>query len=269
MSYGSTIKLIDCANLSEAWARAFLTCWKTPGVVLAPGVISFNADEEDEDWSIETPAIRRSLERLLAGFSDCSVRNCIETIAGTIFPQSIWLRCGGDRHKLYSEYDMIWPRVKRCFPNRYGVYFRRLTAFEGHGKAVNQLETIITTWHKGVHRHSALQAGVFDPLRDHKATRQLGFPCLQQVVFRPNGVNGTDGLSVVAFYATQLLLEKAYGNYLGLHRLGRFMAGEMGLALRDVTCVASDLKLTELKGVGKGTCKPLADALQKELGDAE
>ena len=32
---------------------------------------------------------------------------------------------------------------------------------------VNQLEHIIQTWHKGNHRRTALQAGLFDPLKDH------------------------------------------------------------------------------------------------------
>jgi len=36
----------------------------------------------------------------------------------------------------------------------------------------------------------------------------------------------------------QYLFERAYGNYLGLCRLGRFMAEQMGLSLVKMTCIA-------------------------------
>jgi hypothetical protein len=41
----------------------------------------------------------------------------------------------------------------------------------------------------------------------------------------------------------QYLFERAYGNYLGLVRLGRFMAHEMGLQLERVVCMAAVAKL--------------------------
>jgi tripartite-type tricarboxylate transporter receptor subunit TctC len=67
------------------------------------------------------------------------------------------------------------------------------------------------------------QATTFDPARDHSATAQLGFPCLQHVSFVPTKA----GLVANAFYATQQLFDKAYGNYLGLAQLAAFMAGDL------------------------------------------
>lgn len=52
---------------------------------------------------------------------------------------------------------------------------------------------------------------------------------------------------MTGFYAKQLHVEKAYGNYLGLYELGRFMAKQMGLKLTQVVCIASCLELSELK----------------------
>jgi hypothetical protein len=49
----------------------------------------------------------------------------------------------------------------------------------------NQLEWILSqSSRKGV-RRSMLQATTFDTARDHVASAQLGFPCLQQVSFEP------------------------------------------------------------------------------------
>jgi hypothetical protein len=254
---------IQGPNLSSAWARALLKCHATPGGVLAPAIVQFPV--RDNDRMVETAKVRQLLEHQLGALGIGSVRkqSPIETVAGTIFPQSVWLRCHGDRRLLYDWYKRMWPRVHKCPQNRNGVYFHRLIAFSDDWENGNQLEQILGAWEKGVRRRSALQAAIFNPLRDHRASRRLGFPCLQQVVFHPNGTHGKDGLSVVAFYANQLLLEKAYGNYLGLYRLGEFMAGEMGLRLKEVTCIATDLKLSD--EFGKYQCQKLVQALEKEL----
>jgi len=105
----------------------------------------------------------------------------------------------------------------------------------------NQLEFIIREFNgrQGV-RRSMLQASVFDPVRDHTRTAQQGFPCMQHVSFVPNVHDKS--LMLNAFYATQQLFEKGYGNYLGLCRLGSFMAHELGLTFSQLNCFA---------GVGK------------------
>ena len=266
MTSHDPMKPICGVNLSDAWAQAFVQCHGTLGGVIAPGIVRFGV--EDPPWEVETAKIRQLLETHLGGVgSPPVIQSPIDTVAGTIFPQSVWMRCRGNRGMLFERYAKMWPRIKKCRQNLRGLYFRRLTAFDDDEANGNQLEHIITTWHSGNHRHSALQAGVFDPRKDHTHSPRQVFPCLQQVVFRPNGTNGKDGMTVVAFYATQLLMEKAYGNYLGLYRLGRFMAEQMGLKLKDVICIASDLKLNRERV--KGVCEPLVCALNKELMDAE
>lgn len=231
--------VISGKNLSDAWAKALVKSHLAPGGVLAPAIIEFPAPIcgellEDED-------IRVIVDRHLAGLAHPEK---IETVAGTIFPYSIWRWARGDRHKFFDAYCASIPRILRCQGNSNGVYFARMVAFPGqNGQVKNQLEQIITTWNGGNHRHSALQAAVFNPPIDLTDQRQRGFPCLQQLAFYPDGVNGVEGLVVVAFYANQNLIEKGYGNYLGLYRLGEFVAQQMGLHLSKIVCVASALKL--------------------------
>jgi hypothetical protein len=102
--------------------------------------------------------------------------------------------------------------------------------------AFNQLDQVISTYLTGNHRRSALQASVVVPRLDLNDARQLGFPCMHQVAFLPNSARRT--LQVVGFYPMQYLYERAYGNYLGLARLGFFMATEMNLALEAMSCVS-------------------------------
>ncbi|MEB5016537.1 hypothetical protein RXP78_29840, partial [Pseudomonas aeruginosa] len=86
-----------------------------------------------------------------------------------------------------------------------------------------------------------------------------GFPCLQHVTFAP----AKDGLNVNAFYATQYMVERAYGNYLGLCRLGQFVAHELKLPLKRFTCFTG-LALREGK-VKIAKLKPLDAALDAVL----
>ncbi len=270
MTMDNSTVSIRGANLSVAWAKAFLRCWDARGNLLAPASVSFVVEEEDGSWELETKKIRQALEDQYRALDISSTyQSDIETVAGTIFPESIWKRCSGNPEKLFEEYEIMWPLIKKCVRNRRGTYFRRLTGYGKPGETtkVNQLKEIITKWNSGNHCHSALQAGIFDPFQDHKNTRIPGFPCLQQVVFHPHGANGKEGMTLVALYANQLLFEKAYGNYLGLFRLGHFMAEEMGLKLRGITCVASNLKISD-RSAKKRDCRPLAEKLMKELADA-
>lgn len=96
------------------------------------------------------------------------------------------------------------------------------------------------------------QASIFDPGRDHVRNAQLSFPCLQHVSFVPQG----ETLTLNAFYATQQLLNKAYGNYLGLCRLGNFMADEMGLTFSRMNCFVG---VAKLENIGNKRISPVSD----------
>jgi len=62
------------------------------------------------------------------------------------------------------------------------------------------------------------------------------------------------------------LFDRAYGNYLGLCHLGRFMAHEMGLKLVRMTCIAS---VAQRGTLSKSELQPLLEEIEKLLGEAE
>ena len=247
---------IEEDNLSVAWAKALFSVVEAGDLSPLTVVIrGFTGGEPKE-----VPGIRHLVDDALG--ADEKGLLC-HAVANTIFPVSLW-NPRVDRRHLYERYLRIMPRVLKCRRNRYGVYFQRLIAF-GHDATyeggINQLEHIIQTWHGGNHRRSALQAAIFDPRKDHTNQPLRGFPCLQQVAFAPQG---SDGLSMTGFYATQYIFERAYGNYLGLCRLGRFMAQEMGRQLTQVSCVASPAKRDRTKGY----LQELARDVERILGQS-
>lgn len=258
----SNPKIIEDSNLSAAWIRAFLQVLDpgelSPLVVVIKDIAGGKPREDSQ--------VRETLDVAL----ETKGRASCETVANTIFPNGLWNR-QAERQYLFDRYLDIYPRLRRSDTrNKYGLYFQRFIAFgcdnEGRG-GLNQLEHILSTWHKGNHRRTALQASLFDPNKDHTDQRQRGFPCLQQVAFAPIGQRG---LEVTGFYATQHMIEKAYGNYLGLCRLGQFMAHEMGLTLDQITCIASPAKREWSKSDAATLAKTIdRNAKQLEAGDRD
>jgi len=232
--------VIEDADLSRAWSRLLLQVLGCAGTEIAPLVLSLTGFDENGAIA-EDPAVRHALDRLLLRKGRLSV----EDVAFTIFPQRLWDMTRGDRARLFALYRATFPRWqamnKRA--NGRGLYFERMVMY-GRGPCDgNQLEWILSqhSSRPGV-RRSMLQATTFDPGRDHTASAQLGFPCLQQISFEPT----VAGLVINAFYATQQIFDKGYGNYLGLVQLGAFMGHEMGMPLARLNVMVGVAKLERI-----------------------
>jgi len=254
----SDLSICD-SNLSRAWARAFLATLEKGGETRHPSIVMINNLEHG--FPLEDMNIRNRLDQELEKFN----LNRCNTVSNTIFPTSMWRKDSpNDLVDLFARYEKAWRGIKKCPANRNGVYFRRLTNYQPKGSAsspVNQLQHVIDTYHSGNHRKSALQASIFDPTRDHSNQRQKGFPCMQQIAFTPLP---DKKFSITGIYATQLQFEKAYGNYLGLYWLGRFMAKNLGLTLTQVTCMSSVVQRSHHKKTKK-LLAPLAEDIRSML----
>lgn len=250
-----TPPVIEETNLSRAWARAFLHVMDGGGKEIQPLLFSLSGFADD-GAAVEVQALRQALDAALAAEG----MDTVHTTANTIFPATIWRRAKGDRYRFYGLYKEALPRLvamDKKNRNDRGLYFSRMIAWDIDPKTGvrlpyvpagsvpndgNQLEWIVSQYlgREGV-RRSMFRASVFDPARDHVPQAQLGFPCMQDLSFVPQPDAGV--LTVNATYPTQQLFSKAYGNLLGLCRLGAFLAGEMKLRLGRVNCFVGVEKL--------------------------
>lgn len=245
-------------NLSLAWAEVFAALMGRGTAELGPVVVMIS-DFDDAGNPNEIKQIRERVDKELDRLTGRSV----DDVATTIFPASLWnpnLNDGGK--SLFARFEKIWPRLQeRTALNSKGSYFQRLTAYNGpNGKTINQLENVIETYKDGLRRRSAFQASIYDPAQDHTKEPYQKFPCLQQLSFAPSGKE----LTVTGYYMLQYAVDRAYGNYLGLCRLGRFMAQQMDLRLKRVICISSVLTLGKAKQDLQGLAKDVL-ALSKEL----
>jgi hypothetical protein len=242
---------VEDTNLSVAWARAFLRVMERGVRGLAPLVVHLTGFRDNEPQ--ESAAVRMCLDDTLRDLG----RYSCQTNANLICPIAWWDRAP-DRHAFFARFREFYPGLRRWNRlNRNGTYFGRLVAFGRGPEDGNQLEHIIKNFtERGVSRPTAMVASVFDPGRDHTAQRRRGFPCLNRVEFTPLGQGR---VALKADYPCQFLFERAYGNYLGLCRLGKFMASEMGLELTQVTCTVG---LAVRGEVAKRDLRDLEAALQ-------
>lgn len=240
--------LISEECISLAWGRIFQLVVEQKLNPLTPALISIENFERNQVLEVEE--IRTELDEFLVKQD----KHSSDITARTIFPYKYWLKnLNSPRSELYRWYmqDML-PRIKALGSiNSNGTYFERMIDFkvEGElfketGKSKNQLEHIIKYWEKyketGV-RQAALQISCLDPFRDLNFQKRRGFPCLQQVSFVFD--TKLKQLAVNAYYPTQYIVSRAYGNYLGLCFLGHFVAHEMEMQLEKVNCYIGQPKL--------------------------
>lgn len=206
----------------------------------------------------ERPAIRTELDDFLrqAGADIPGVT----TVAGTIFQQSFYRPSANDPRQHLYNLERDTRRVVRRHPaNRRGTYFQRLVAWpQADGGEFNQLEATVvklrTAAERGHRNGNKYELSVFHPLRD---TNPLGFPCLSHV-----SVTLRDGyLDLTALYRNQYFISRAYGNYVGLAQLLRFLAAESGFEVGELLCIASHGRL-DTDHCGKTQVRELLERCQ-------
>jgi hypothetical protein len=228
--------VIEADNLSVAWSRALLSVWDRTKSDLSPIVVSISGFPPP--LPTEIAEVRAATDAVLGELQMSPVR----VSALTIIPYEMWCRRNKPSCSEFKSFciDRLLPRMKALNSlNRNGTYFERLMDFKGTARGkprtVNQLQFVInllanrTRWP----RESALQMSCFDPAKDHTGQPVRGFPCLQQV-----GVahDGDGNIAISAYYPTQYIFDRAYGNYLGLCQLGAFIAHETGLRFVRLNC---------------------------------
>lgn len=240
---------IQASNLSLGWAQVFLRVYDQPGLEVRPIHLMLDLSNSEP---LETDEIRKKLDAHL--HSNRKFKS--ETVASTIFPTSMW-NAMRPRKDLFDRYLSALPQLKKCSQNHNGIYFERMIKYGPNDH--NQLDFILKSrLESGSRRRSILQLAILEPEHDITNQRVRGFPCLQQVSFAPK--LGTNELAVNGFYGSQYIYDKAYGNYIGLLNLGRFVAHELGLNLTQLNCFTG---IASLGNVTKTKVGDLASDIRK------
>jgi hypothetical protein len=238
------IALPIVASVSEAWTLAL------ERVVAEPGGRLVHLVSTVADPGAEIPAVRGVLDLAL----EAADKQAVDTVAGTIFPSSLytdpeygWMpgiavdkeaELDAAADALYANYLDMLPLLLTASGNNRGTYFGRMVSWPGKAAGgPNQLADRITAL-RSEHRASRQRNNTLDVdvaadsqamlrgVQVYAATdkRRRGFPCLTHIDLTLH-----DGrLHCMAVYRHQYLVEKAYGNMLGLSALVQFLCQQSG-----------------------------------------
>jgi len=255
-------RVIESPNISEAWGRAFLDAFTATPRSRTPLVLSlagFSRDLPDEDL-----VIRQAVDEAL---SRCE-KNAVDVSGMTIFPYDLWQHRNRPSWENFHPLcvNNFLPRLKaRDVRNRLGTYFERMMHFTGQRggerKTVDQLGFIIQLLRNSQRwpRQSALQLSCFDPAKDHTGQPVRGFPCLHQVGLSHDG---DKRIALHAFYPTQYIFDRGYGNYQGLCHLGSYIGLQTGLQFARLNCYIGEPQFGD---ANKGDLAELAKLVDRRL----
>ena len=232
----SPIETISAATISEAWLAIVALAHNGPGTNAPTTVLTVPGGASDR--LPEIGPIRANVDALLSRHDKVPV----DISAMTIFPYRLWVRRGRPACDEFSKLcvNRLSPKMKEMSTlNRHGLYFERMMSFEGVNRSGrvetrNQLLHVVNllSQNKGF-RRTALQLSCFDPAKDHSRAPRLGFPCLQQLSVDYD----ENGLTLTAMYPSQHLIGRAYGNYVGLWHLGKFLSHQTERPFRQLNCI--------------------------------
>lgn len=245
------------ASVSEAW---LLSVERTAD---ADGGRAVHVVSTVTEPGIEVVAVRRVLD----GALDASGAQSVDTVAETIFPASLYPDPGIDwsvdlaeaqsgaldtaADALYDAYAEMLPLLRTVNANKSGTYFSRMITWPGKETGgVNQLaarvEHLRAQHIVGRQTNNTLDIDMAaDALGDEDLRgiqvyvptdrRTRGFPCLTHIdltLYRGR-------LHMMAVYRHQYLIDKAYGNLLGLSWLMQFLCQQTGYELGELVVHAT------------------------------
>ena len=238
---------IHARTVSEGWLEAVKALLMTP----SHSALHF-AVRIAEPAAPENSAIRAVADRLLKH----GHLQEIKSVRNTIFP-AVWAQRFPDPCELAEHYLEHYPTLRRFPKNRDGTYFGRLVAYpmsgNGDGDTFDQLTDLV----RKLRAESSVKAGgrrarrlssryEVNIWKPGDLPSGMGFPCMAHMSFHL--VSGT--LHLLAQYRNQYLIERAYGNYLGLAQLQQYVAIAVGLAPGELMILASHASLDTHGDVG-------------------
>ncbi|PWR11829.1 hypothetical protein DKT69_25710 [Micromonospora sicca] len=239
-----TIITVQAPNVSTAWLSA------AAQLHAQPRREAFHAVVHIDDPVAENPEIRTAVDGILRGEN----LQTIETVANTIFPAGI-AASSHSHAELVERYLRILPVLRRFPKNERGAtYFSRLVQYPTKNGPFDQIGAVIDR--VGIERRTPggkrarYEVGVAGGDDTESTANQIyipgtdnnpmAFPCLSHCSFQ---FDRNDRLHLLATYRSQYLLQRGYGNYLGLGRLLAYVAQQTNLQVGQLTVVAGLVRL--------------------------
>jgi hypothetical protein len=270
-------------SLEEAWLLALERAEATRDGRLLHAVLAVTNPEAPL-----TGVVRANDELLLP-----RKHHSVDTVANTIFPANLYAPPEIDYHPslrpeqiqvlnaaaddLYTSYEEMLPDLRTFNGNDRGTYFARLIAWPGNKTAgynqlkrrVEQLRSHRNRGHsvsnaadltvEGTAEIESVQAAGLQMYKSNDE-RQMAFPCLVHI-----DLSVVDNhINIMAVYRHWHLVQKAYGNLIGLTRLLYFLAQQTGYEPGELMIHAT-VANTEIGAFNHAVLRELIARVQSEI----
>jgi thymidylate synthase len=224
-------------SFQNAWAQAFLKLhtnqWNAWNIVVQI--------EHPEFFDIK-------INSLFEDFTNNNNLISPKHVAHTIFPQTFFTN-GISKKRLYYKYWRFFKRPRKDPRSGWGTYFARMIKYPTANGDIDQLGDIINNINNRSKNYGASYTMVI-PCPDRDLNKIMGSPCLNYITIQtektPNQ-NNKKIINLLAVYRNHDFTRRAYGNYLGLCNLLKYIAHETNSQIGTLTCVSSHASVPDYR----------------------
>lgn len=218
-------RYVEASTLSEGWLGAAALLRRAPGRKAVHLMVRI------ADPSVEVEEIRAAAAALIEAEGK---KAPIETVRTTIFPAR-WAERHPTPEDLALHYRENYAELRGFAQNQHGTYFGRIVAYPRDGEEADLADQLNETVQKlieeqvnGTNKSSRFEINVYSERHDRRRTR--GFPCLAHL-----SVHMHEGeLHMQVIYRNELIVQRGYGNFLGVAELQAFIAKSAGLDVGEL-----------------------------------
>jgi thymidylate synthase len=246
-------RYVTASNLSQGWLEAVRLLHGTEGEKVVHLVVRIAHPQDG------VPEIRMAAQHLIDDWNASHGKEMpdIETTRNTIFPAA-WARRTDGPEELAAYYRERYTEdgLLGFNNNERGTYFGRIVAYpRGEDRPGDQLNETIRKLsqelaHKGP-KSSRYEINIYSEAHD---TIPMSFPCLAHLSVHLHGGQ----VHVQAVYRNESLIDRGYGNYLGLAELQSYVAEHAGAETGELMITAGHAELGGQRGAVTRMLKTLA-----------
>jgi thymidylate synthase len=217
-------RYVEASTLSEGWLGAASLLRNAPGKKAVHLMVRI------VDPTAEVDEIRAAAAELMTAEGK---RAPIETVRTTIFPAR-WAERHPAPEDLAVHYRENYSELCGFAQNQHGTYFGRVVAYprdEAEEDLADQLnETVQKLIKEQIqgNKSSRYEINIYN--ERHDGQRSMGFPCLAHLSVHMH----EEVLHMQAVYRNEFIVERGYGNFLGVAELQAFIAKSVGLEIGEL-----------------------------------
>lgn len=232
-------RYIAAPNLSGAWldVARFMSA--------VPGKKSVHLLVRISDPNTEDLTIRSEAEELIESWNRAHPTKhmqAIDTTRNTMFPAAFARRTSGPEHLGRYYRERYGKDGLRGFElNKRGIYFGRLVAYpRSDTESADQLSDTVRKLQQelktGSNKSSRYELNVYNERLDRSP---MSFPCLAHLSVHLHDRK----LHAQAIYRNEYVVARAYGNYLGLSQLQRYIADSVDIPTGELLITTGHIEL--------------------------